>query len=134
MVLTLVTHRPTGAVTDSIIFGCDGKSALDRIKGATKGTHFDLVTGILACRQDLADRGVVVSFEHVKGHQDRLLAHRLTFFEELNIKVDRSATRHNAACRDQGIAPMDSEVYGEIGPLIKIYSDLERPVYGNIGR
>jgi hypothetical protein len=80
-----------------------------------------------------------VRFEHVKGHQDMILGHRLSFLEGLNLKVDKAPQLHNVLhCRTRGLVASDGDVYGEIGPIwistgdqgrIKIYQDVARQAH-----
>lgn len=104
----------------TVLLGCDGKSALERIKHATytaKGSHFDLVTGILKCCQSLEARGVIIRMEHVYGHRDRYSNYEMSFMEELNVIVDGWAQHHNITCREEGLSAIDGDVFGEVGPI-----------------
>jgi hypothetical protein len=106
MLKTLLSGSSTLITSGSVTFGCDGESALRRVAKASmeaKGTHFDLVTGILACRSSLEKLGVSVHFEYVKGHQDTILGHSLSFLEGLNVKVDRVAQQYNVDCWTRGL-------------------------------
>jgi len=141
MVLALISQAPspiqgTVVVNRSILVGCDGKSALERVSKArhvAKGNHFDLVSGIVACRSALAEKGVNLQMVHVKGHQDRIRGGSLTILEALNVMVDDDTQRFNRVCRHDGFLPMDGDVFGEIGPIwinlpyqdrVKIFSDV----------
>jgi hypothetical protein len=119
MLLVLVT-RATIPVQGIVTLGCDGKAALDRLKKAkreAKGSHFDLVSGILFCRQALQELGVFIQMEHVRGHQDEERNHVLSFMEELNVSVDSIAQQYNIQCRENGALPIDGDIFGEIGPM-----------------
>jgi len=118
--LLAVVDRAAQAVHGTIILACDGYSALERIreaKWAAKGSHLDLVSAILACRQKLESKGEEINLEHVKGHQDRIGGHALSLFEELNVYVDGQAQQFNGECRAEGMVPRDGDIFGEVGPL-----------------
>jgi hypothetical protein len=118
------------------LLGRDGEAAIERVKKArweANGGHVDLVSAIIRIRQDLEQAGVRIDVTHVKGQQDRVVGHHLTFMERLNVRVDATAQLFNVTCRDQGMQARDADVGGEIGPIwinlpdcgrIKIYSDL----------
>jgi len=68
MLLAVISHMdfPVNGI-GKVVMGCDGESALERIKYATysaKGSHFDLVTGIIKCRQALEDKGETIQMQH----------------------------------------------------------------------
>lgn len=64
-----------------------------------KGTHFDLVSGFVACRERLTKRGVFVEMVYVRGHMDRYGNHALSFLEKMNVLVDSKVAHDNKFVR-----------------------------------
>jgi len=93
MLLVVVSRAPI-PVSGIVKVGCDGKAILDRVRWArkeAKGSHFDLVSGILHCCKELEGRTVQIKWEHIREHQDRVAGHIFTDLEEFIVSVDRRA-------------------------------------------
>jgi hypothetical protein len=127
-----------GVSTCSVTIGCDGLSALNRVKYLISNvnpnsSNFDLV---FATRWLFLQRTTTPAFQHVKGHQDEHMD--LDIWARLNIKMDASAKSYLVEEVLVQKLPPVYRIFGEPWPIllagVKQISDLRKNLLYFIGK